>query len=110
MTSFDILHFQVGQFKNKYMLFCEATCRGDPGAAFLVSTMRTSTYAAQGINTLTRPLLLKNLHKLEQNDKRHLHVIYLTDREGENPDTVSSVDLELLHVLKPNILCHYHSC
>ena len=86
------------------MLFCEATCRGDPGAAFLVSTMRTSTYAAQGINTLTKPLLLKNLHKLEQNDKRHLHVVYLTDREGENPDTVISLDLKLVYILNHKIL------
>ena len=71
--------------------------------------MRTSTYAAQGINTLTRPLLLKNLHKLEQNDKRHLHVVYLTDREGENPDTVISLDLKLVYILN-FFLCHCHSC
>ena len=80
------------------MLYCEATCRGDPGAAFLVSTMRTSTYAAQGINTLTRPLLLKNLHKLEQNDKRHLHEVHLTEREGETPDTVSPIQFYLCFV------------
>ena len=71
------------------MLRCEATCRGDPGSVFLVSTMRTSTFAAQGIHTITRPTLLKHLHKLERNEKRHLHRVFLTDREGESVDEVS---------------------
>ena len=70
------------------MLKCETTCRGDPGAVFLISTMRTSTFPAQGINTITRSLLLKNLHQLERNEKRHLHRVLLTDREGENADEV----------------------
>ena len=78
------------------MLKCEATCRGDPGAAFLISTMRTSTFPAQGINTITRALLLKSLHKLERNDKRHLHRVFLTDREGENADEVSILTQTIL--------------
>ena len=68
---------------------CEATCRGDPGSVFLVSTMRTSTFAAQGISTITKSLLLKHLHKLERNEKRHLHRMFLTDRESESADVVS---------------------
>ena len=84
----NAIYLQVGQFKNKYMLKCETTCRGDPGAVFLISTMRTSTFPAQGINTITRSLLLKNLHQLERNEKRHLHRVLFTDREGENADEV----------------------
>ena len=71
------------------MLKCEVTCRGDPGAVFLVSTMRTITFPSQGINTITRTLLLKNLHKLEKTEKRHLHKVLLTDREGEKSEEVS---------------------
>ena len=78
------------------MLKCEATCRGDPGAAFLISTMRTSTFPAQGINTITRPLLLKSLHQLERSERRHLHRVLLTDREGENADEVSILTQSLL--------------
>ena len=70
------------------MVKCEATCRGDPGAVFLVSTMRHATFPAQGINTITKALLLKNLHTLEKSDKRHLHRVVMTDREGESHDTV----------------------
>ena len=68
---------------------CEFTCRGDPGAVFFISTCRHATFAAQGINTVTSTLLLNNLHKLEQSDKRHVHRVVATDREGENPDQVS---------------------
>ena len=68
---------------------CEATCRGDPGAVFLISTMRHVTFPAQGINTITSTSFLKNLHKLEENEKRHLHRVFLTDREGEKADEVS---------------------
>ena len=71
------------------MLFCEATARGDPGASFFASTMRTSTFAAQGIHTIRRPLILKNLHKMCHAEKRHLHRVILTDREGEYADAVS---------------------
>ena len=71
------------------MLYCEATARGDPGASFFASTMRTSTFAAQGIHTINKPLLLKNLHKMGHAEKRHLHRVILTDREGEYADTVS---------------------
>ena len=71
------------------MVKCEAKCIGDPGAVFLISTMRHVTFPSQGINTITRTLLLKNLHKLENNEKRHLHRVFLTDREGEKPDEVS---------------------
>ena len=78
------------------MLKCETTCRGDPGAVFLISTMRTSTFPAQGINTITRSLLLKNLHQLERNEKRHLHRVLLTNREGENADEVSRLTQSVL--------------
>ena len=87
------------------MLKCEATCRGDPGAAFLISTMRTSTFPAQGINTITRALLLKSLHKLERNDKRHLHRVFLTDREGENADEVSILTQTILQFFSIELRC-----
>ena len=69
------------------------------GAAFLISTMRTSTFPAQGINTITRPLLLKSLHQLERNEKRHLHRVLLTDREGEKYPGVTT-DAIMLSSLK----------
>jgi hypothetical protein len=49
----------------------EVTCRGDPGANFMVSTMRIFNFPAQGIHTLTKTLLLKRLHSFEK-DKRHI--------------------------------------
>ena len=91
------------------MLKCEATCRGDPGAAFLISTMRTSTFPAQGINTITRALLLKSLHKLERNDKRHLHRVFLTDREGENADEVSILTQTILQFFSIELIYSLHS-
>ena len=60
----------------------ELTCRGDPGSAFLVSTMRHSTYPAQGSYTLSKALLLRNLHDLELGSEDHLHKIASTDLEG----------------------------
>ena len=89
------------------MLKCETTCRGDPGAVFLISTMRTSTFPAQGINTITRPLLLKSLHQLERNEKRHLHRVLLTDREGENADEVSILTQSLLQFFLIEVIRMY---
>ena len=71
------------QLKNHLMSSVELTCRGDPGSAFLVSTMRHSTYPAQGSYTLSKALLLENLHNLELDSNEHLHKVATTDLDGK---------------------------
>ena len=70
------------QIKLVFLCPVELTCRGDPGSAFLVSTMRHSTYPAQGSYTLSKALLLRNLHSLELGAEDHLHKVASTDLEG----------------------------
>ena len=98
----------------------EATCRGDPGAVFLSSTVRSAIYATQvlvykailgkidtsisvcnhiykkiikiqkrfqGKNIPTRTSILESLHTFEK-DRRHIHRVFWTDREGTTPDKV----------------------
>jgi hypothetical protein len=43
------MEFSLVQLKDHLKNTVEATCRGDPGAVFLSSTVRTSTYATQVI-------------------------------------------------------------
>jgi len=66
----------------------EATCRGDPGAVFLTSTVRQFNFATQGKNFITKASILESLHTFE-NDRRHIHRVFWTDREGTSPDKVS---------------------
>ena len=79
---------QTVQVKNHLMSSVEVTCRGDPGSVFLVSSTRHSTYPAQGSNTITKSLLLENLHNLEANASNHLHKIASTDIQDIEPDDV----------------------
>ena len=76
------------QLKNHLMSSVEITCRGDPGSVFLVSSTRHSTYPAQGSNTITKGLLLDNLHNLEVNASNYLHKIASTDIYESEPDDV----------------------
>ena len=76
------------QLKNHLMSSVELTCRGDPGSAFLVSTMRHSTYPAQGSYTLSKSLLLENLHNLELDSDGHLHKVASTDLNGKMNENV----------------------
>ena len=41
------MEFSLVQLKDHLKNTVEATCRGDPGAVFLSSTVRTSTFATQ---------------------------------------------------------------
>jgi hypothetical protein len=81
------IDLQLNQIKDHLKTSVEVTCRGDPGAIFMVSTMRIFNFPAQGINTLTKTLLLKRLHSFEK-DKRHIRKISTTSRGGETPDRV----------------------
>ena len=84
-TRENILHIfrATVQLKNHLMSSVELTCRGDPGSAFLVSTMRHSTYPAQGSYTLSKSLLLENLHNLELDSDGHLHKVATTNLNGK---------------------------
>ena len=62
--------------------------RGDPGAVFLSSTIRSAVYATQGKNHITKSSILESLHTFE-NEKRHIHRVFWTDREGSTPDKVA---------------------
>ena len=81
------IDLQLNQVKDHLKTSVEVTCRGDPGANFMVSSMRIFNFPAQGINTLTKTLLLKRLHSFEK-DKRHIRKISTTSRGGETPDRV----------------------
>ena len=82
------IDLQLNQIKDHLKTSVEVTCRGAPGAIFMVSTMRIFNFPAQGIHTLTKALLLKRLHSFEK-DKRHIRKISTTSRGGETPDRVS---------------------
>ncbi len=82
------MEFGLNQIKDHLMNTVEATCRGDPGAVFLSSTVRAGVYATQGKNFITKASILESLHTFE-NDKRHIHRVFWTDREGTTPDEVS---------------------
>ena len=80
------------QLKNHLMSSVELTRHGDPGSAFLVSTMRHSTYPAQGSYTLSKALLLENLHNLELDSNEHLHKVATTDLDGKMNENHNSLD------------------
>ena len=82
------MEFNLNQIKDHQKNTVEATCRGDPGAVFLSSTVRSAVYATQGKNLITKASILESLHTFE-NDKRHIHRVFWTDREGTTPDEVS---------------------
>lgn len=79
----------VVQIRYHVMTHVTAHCRSDPGSVFMTSSMRHSTFPAQGINTMRKSLLLKKLFDFEDGgSKRHIHRVILTDREGESEDQV----------------------
>ena len=82
------MEFSLNQIKDHQKNTVEATCRGDPGAVFLSSTIRSAVYATQGKNHITKSSILESLHTFE-NDRRHIHRVFWTDREGTQPDEVS---------------------
>lgn len=82
------MEFKLNQIKDHLMNTVEATCRGDPGAVYLSSTVRSAVYATQGKNFITKASILESLHTFE-NDRRHIHRVFWTDREGTSPDEVS---------------------
>ena len=82
------IEFKLTQIKDHLKDTVEATCRGDPGAVFLSSSIRSATFSTQGINTITKASILESLHSFENVDK-HIHRVFFTDREGSKPDEVS---------------------
>ena len=55
---------------------------------FLSSTVRSAVFATQGKNMITKASVLESLNTFE-NERRHLHRVFFTDREGTQPDQVS---------------------
>ena len=82
------IEFKLTQIKDHLKDTVEATCKGDPGAVFLSSTVRSAVFATQGMNTITKASILESLHTFENVDK-HIHKVFFTDREGTKPDEVS---------------------
>ncbi|TRY74425.1 hypothetical protein TCAL_00656 [Tigriopus californicus] len=82
------IQFSLNQVKDHLMHTVEATCRGDPGAVFLTSSVRQFNFATQGKNFITKASILESLHTFE-NDRRHIHRVFWTDREGTHPDEVT---------------------
>lgn len=81
------VEFKTVQAKNHRMSTVELTCRGDPGSIFLVSPMRHSIFAFQGIFMLTKSYLLQSLHGMEMT-AQELHKISTTDLEVEKADNI----------------------
>ena len=54
---------------------------------FLSSTVRSAVFATQGKNMITKASVLESLNTFE-NERRHLHRVFFTDREGTQPDQV----------------------
>ena len=81
------MEFHLNQIKDHQKNTVEATVRGDPGSVFLSSTVRSAVYATQGKNLITKRSILESLHTFED-DQRHVHAVYFTDREGSKPDEV----------------------
>ena len=73
------IEFKLNQIKDHLMNTVEATCRGDPGAVYLTSTVRQASFATQGKNFITKASILESLHTFE-NEKRHIHRVFWTDR------------------------------
>ena len=82
------IEFKLTKVKDHLLNTVEATCRGDPGAVFLSSTVRSAVFATQGKNTITKASILESLHTFEKVDK-HIHRVFFTDREGTQPDQVA---------------------
>jgi len=79
------IQFAITQLKDHTQKTVEATCRGDPGAVFMVSTPRQFLYGAQGKNLVTKSSIMESLYSFEEKN-RHVHRVFWTDREGEAPD------------------------
>ena len=59
------IQFSLNQVKDHSMATVEGTCRGDPGAVFLVASTRQFVYGSQGSNLVTKALVLDRLHGFE---------------------------------------------
>ena len=79
------IEFAVTQLKDHSKGTIEATCRGDPGAVFMVSTPRQFLFGAQGKNLVTKASVMESLYGFETSTS-HVHRVFWTDREGEAPD------------------------
>ena len=88
------IEFKLNQIKDHLMNTVEATCRGDPGAVYLTSTVRQASFATQGKNFITKASILESLHTFE-NEKRHIHRVFWTDR---SVDFVVSHALGMVHM------------
>jgi hypothetical protein len=59
------IEFRLNQVKDHSMGTVEATCRGDPGAVFMVASTRQFVYGSQGSNLVTKAMVLDRLHSFE---------------------------------------------
>jgi len=79
------IEFKLSHRKDHTMETVEATCKGDPGAIFLSSSLRSYLFPGQGINHITKFSLLENLQTLEKTTG-HIKKVFFSDRDGENTD------------------------
>lgn len=82
------IQFSLTQLKDHTMHTVEATCRGDPGSYFGVTSQRQFLLGSQGSNVITYANVMDSLYTFE-NRNHHVHRIFWTDREGEVPDRVA---------------------
>merc|ERR1719336_3537366 len=100
------------------MTHVEANVEGEPASTVFTQTMRHSTFPAQGLYTMTMTRLLQSLNKKScSGDRRRLHSVVTTRREGEVPDKIkyypssqysfdtfgTFADLNLLHFSSPDV-------
>ena len=81
------IEFKLSHRKDHTMETVEATCRGDPGAIYLASSLRSYLFPGQGKHHITKVSLMENLHNLEKTT-RHIHKVFFSDREGIKADQI----------------------
>ncbi len=82
------IEFKLSHRKDHTMETVEATCKGDPGAIFLVSSLRSYLFPGQGQNQITLTSMVESLHTLEATT-RHIHKVFYSDRDGLQTDKMS---------------------
>ena len=81
------IEFKLSHRKDHTMETVEATCRGDPGAIYLASSLRSYLFPGQGKHHITKVSLMENLHNLEKTT-RHIHKVFLSDRDVIKADKI----------------------
>ena len=82
------IDMKLNQIKDPFMNTVEVMCKGEPSAICFTSTVRQFNFATQGKNIITKASVSESMHNFED-DSRHIHRVFWTDREGTRPEQVN---------------------